>query len=258
LSASTSSGQDIEYSVVIPFYNEETNVGPVLTELRSVLDHDPRAYEVVLVNDGSTDKTLDQMKGVVSTWPAARIVNLLQNAGQGAALFAGIKRTLGKNVILLDGDGQNDPGDIPEALRLLDRYDFVVGHRVHRHDDLKRRLMSQFANYVRRLFTDDGVSDTGCGLKGFHREVIDAFIPMQTLYSFMPALAKAAGFSIAEFPVNHRPRRSGIAKYNLRVFLWRPAVDLLGVCWFSRRRSRRVAAEELAADREWREVISKQ
>jgi dolichol-phosphate mannosyltransferase len=221
----------------------------VLTELRAVLDRDQRTYEVVLVNDGSTDETLNRLKTTVSTWPAARIINLLQNAGQGAALFAGIKKAQGRNVILLDGDGQNDPGDIAEALRLLGRCDFVVGNRVHRNDDLKRRLMSQFANYVRRFFTDDGVSDTGCGLKGFRREVSDAFIPMQTLYSFMPALAKAAGFSIAEFPVNHRPRQSGVAKYNLRVFLWRPALDLLGVCWFSRRRSRRVPVEEVAAPR---------
>ena len=244
---SAPSDPGIEYSVVIPFYNEETNIAPVLTELRETLDRDHRAYEVILVNDGSTDGTLNQMKGLGSTWPAVRIINLLQNAGQGAALFAGIKKAFGRNVILLDGDGQNDPGDIAEALRLLGRYEFVVGHRVHRNDDLKRRLMSQFANSVRRFFTNDGVSDTGCGLKGFHREVADAFIPMQTLYSFMPALAKAAGFSIAEFPVNHRPRKSGVAKYNLRVFLWRPAVDLLGVCWFSRRRAHRVPVEEVAA-----------
>jgi dolichol-phosphate mannosyltransferase len=247
LTPSTSSDPAIEYSVVIPFYNEDTNVIPVLAELKTVLDRDPRTYEVILVNDGSTDGTLNRLKAVASTWPATRVINLLQNAGQGAALFTGIKKALGRNVILLDGDGQNDPGDIAEALQLLGRYDFVVGHRVHRHDDLKRRLMSQLANSVRRFFTNDGVSDTGCGLKGFHREVSDAFIPMQTLYSFMPALAKAAGFSIAEFPVNHRPRRAGVAKYNLRVFLWRPAVDLLGVCWFSRRRSRRVAVEEVAA-----------
>ena len=134
----------------------------MLTELRGILDRDRRTYEVILVNDGSTDRTLNHLKGVASNWPAARIINLLQNAGQGAALFAGIKKALGQNVILLDGDGQNDPGDIAEALRLLGRYDFVVGHRVHRHDDLKRRLMSQFANCVRRFFTDDGVSDTGC------------------------------------------------------------------------------------------------
>jgi dolichol-phosphate mannosyltransferase len=223
-------------------------VTPVLSELRGVLESGQRAYEVILVNDGSSDDTLNQLKQSSSNWPTTRIINLLQNAGQGAALFAGMKAARGRNVVLLDGDGQNDPNDIPEALRLLGRYDFVVGHRVHRHDGLKRRLMSQVANYVRRFFTDDGVSDTGCGLKAFHREVIDAFIPMQTLYSFMPALAKAAGFSIAEFPVTHRPRRSGQAKYNLRVFLWRPALDLLGVCWFSRRRTRRVRVVEVSEE----------
>ena len=221
---------------------------PVLSELRGVLETVQRPYEVILVNDGSSDDTLNQLKQSSSNWPATRIINSLQNAGQGAALFAGMKAARGRNVVLLDGDGQNDPNDIPEALRLLGRYDFVVGHRVHRHDGLKRRLMSQVANYVRRFFTDDGVSDTGCGLKAFHREVIDAFIPMQTLYSFMPALAKAAGFSIAEFPVTHRPRRSGEAKYNLRVFLWRPALDLLGVCWFSRRRTRRVQVVEVSEE----------
>jgi dolichol-phosphate mannosyltransferase len=243
----------VDYSVVIPFYNEETNVKPVLEELRSVLEKEAGRFEIVLVNDGSSDGTLDQLKGCIRDWSTARIIDLVQNSGQGAALMVGIKNCRGKKIILLDGDGQNDPGDIPKALQLLARFDFVVGHRVNRHDDLKRRLMSHFANFVRRVFTNDGVSDTGCGLKGFDRQVIDAFIPIQTLYSFMPALAKAAGFTIAEFPVNHRPRRSGIAKYNLRVFLWRPALDLLGVCWFSRRRSRRVQARQISA--ESREVL---
>jgi dolichol-phosphate mannosyltransferase len=238
----------VDSSVVIPFYNEETNVKPVLEELRPVLEKERGTFEIVLVNDGSTDSTLDQLKGCIRDWPNARIIDLNQNSGQGAALMAGIKNCRGQKIILLDGDGQNDPCDIPKALQLLARFDFVVGHRVHRHDDLKRRLMSQFANFVRRLFTHDGVSDTGCGLKGFDRQVIDALIPIQTLYSFMPALAKAAGFSIAEFPVNHRPRRSGVAKYNLRVFLWRPALDLLGVCWFSHRRSRRVQARQVGAE----------
>jgi dolichol-phosphate mannosyltransferase len=119
---------------------------------------------------------------------------------------------------------------------------------VNRHDSFKRRLISSFGNSVRRLFTNDGVADAGCGLKVFRREVLEAFIPIQTLYSFMPALAKAAGFSIGEIPVNHRPRRSGTPKYNLRVFLWRPALDLLGIWWFSHRRCPRIKVKEMRED----------
>jgi dolichol-phosphate mannosyltransferase len=240
----TRPGQIPDFSVVIPFFNEENSVGPVLQELREFLESQHLRYEVVLVDDGSADDTALQLKRQVANWSAARLLQLGRNCGQAGALLAGMSSAEGKNIVLLDGDGQNDPRDIEKALRLLDRYDMVMGHRVNRHDRFQRRLMSRFGNSVRRLFIDDGVSDAGCGLKVFRREVLDAFIPIQTLYSFMPALAKAAGFSIGEIPVNHRPRRSGTPKYNLRVFLWRPAVDLLGVWWFSRRRCPRVRARE--------------
>lgn len=240
----TQNKQIPDFSVVIPFFNEENNVAPVLQELREVLENQSRSCEVVLVDDGSVDSTAAQLRQQVANWSAARVLQLGRNYGQASALLAGMNSAEGKHIVLLDGDGQNDPRDIERALCLLDRYDMVMGHRVNRHDSFQRRLMSRFGNSVRRLFIDDGVSDAGCGLKVFHREVLDAFIPIRTLYSFMPALAKAAGFSIGEIPVNHRPRRSGTPKYNLRVFLWRPAVDLLGVWWFSRRRCPRVQARE--------------
>jgi glycosyltransferase involved in cell wall biosynthesis len=238
-----------DFSVVIPFFNEENNVGPVLQELRDVLQSQSRSYEVVVVDDGSVDGTALRLMRETADWPAARVFQLARNCGQAGALLAGMRSAIGNDIVLLDGDGQNDPRDIEKALRSLDRYDMVMGHRVNRHDSLKRRLISNVGNSVRRVFTNDGVSDAGCGLKVFHREVLEAFIPIRTLYSFMPALAKAAGFSIGEIPVNHRPRRSGTPKYNLRVFLWRPAVDLLGIWWFSHRRCPRTAVAEITDDK---------
>ncbi len=232
----TQNKQVPDFSVVVPFFNEESNVGPVLQELRTTLENQSKVYEVVLVNDGSVDGTRIQIEQATANWLNARLLHLPQNVGQAGALLAGIQCAQGRNIVLLDGDGQNDPSDIQRALGQLDRYDMVIGRRVHRHDSLKRKLISRLGNSVRRLFINDGVSDAGCGLKVFHREVIEAFIPIRTLYSFMPALAKAAGFSIGEIPVTHRARLSGTPKYNLRVFLWRPAIDLLGVWWFSRRR----------------------
>lgn len=240
----TQSKQIPNFSVVIPFFNEESNVSPVLQELREVLENQSRACEVILVDDGSVDGTAARLRQQVTNWSAARVLELGRNCGQAGALLAGMKLAQGKNIVLLDGDGQNDPRDIEKALCLLDRYDMVMGHRVNRSDNFKRRLISRLGNSARRLFIDDGVSDAGCGLKVFRREVLDAFIPIRTLYSFMPVLAKAAGYSIGEIPVNHRPRRSGIPKYHLRVFLWRPTLDLLGVWWFSRRRCPRVQARE--------------
>jgi dolichol-phosphate mannosyltransferase len=244
LDSSTQNKAALDFSVVIPFYNEESNVGPVLQELRQSLERQSGSFEIILVDDGSTDNTCVFLEREIADWPGARLLHLRRNTGQAGALLIGIGAAQARDIVLLDGDGQNDPADIAKALSLLDRYDFVIGHRVQRHDSLKRRLISRLGNSVRRLFINDGASDAGCGLKVFHREVGNAFIPIRTLYSFMPALAKAAGFSIGEIPVTHRPRRSGTPKYGLRVFLWRPAVDLLGIWWFSRRRCPRIEPEE--------------
>ncbi len=138
----------------------------------------------------------------------------------------------------MDGDGQNDPADIGRMLLLLEtgRADMVAGVRAQRKDGWVRRRMSRLANTVRQRLLQDGVRDSGCALKVFRREVRAAFIPIRTLYSFMPALAVAAGFEVVELEVNHRAREKGVSKYGLGVMLWRPLVDMLGVWWFIRRR----------------------
>jgi hypothetical protein len=148
-----------------------------------------------------------------------------------------MKSAVGEKVILMDGDGQNDPRDIPKLLASLDQYDLAIGIRVNRQDTFVRRFMSRIANAIRGRILKDGARDTGCGIKAFHRRVIEAFIPIRTLYSFIPALAVSAGFSMQQVPVNHRARTGGKSKYGVRQFLWRPLFDLFGVWWFSHRRS---------------------
>jgi hypothetical protein len=147
----------------------------------------------------------------------------------------------------MDGDGQNDPADIPALVALLDAADMVVGIRTGRRDSFLRRAMSKFANAIRGRMLDDRMQDSGCALKVFRREVVSVLLPLKTLYSFMPALAKAGGFRLAELPVHHRPRQGGTSSYGFVAFLWKPAVDLVGVWWFRKRSfaRRTVEVEEI-------------
>jgi len=223
-------------SVVIPLYNEEDNVSPLLAELRPVLDGLGQAYEVVLVDDGSTDSTAERLREAAAAWPQGRVIELARNQGQACALLTGFGQASGEICVTLYGDGQNDPADIPRLLPRLAEADMVIGVRAERQDSSLRRLMSRVANGVRSRFLGDGVRDTGCALKAFRREVVEAFLPIRTLYSFMPALAVASGFRVVQVEVRHRPRTRGQSKYGLRAMLWRPLVDMLGVKWFAWRR----------------------
>jgi glycosyltransferase involved in cell wall biosynthesis len=228
--------QETHYTIVIPVYNEEDVVGALLDELSTVVSTWRSNYEILMVDDGSSDRTAEIIGNRFENWSQGQLVRLTRNCGQAAALYYGMKRARGQVVILLDGDGQNDPRDIPKVLAPLDQVDMVVGVRVERQDSLARRTMSRLANAARSRILGDGVADSGCGIKAFHRRVVDAFIPMRTLYSFMPALAVSAGFTIRQVPVHHRPRSGGKSKYGVRQFLWKPLLDLAGVWWFSRRR----------------------
>jgi dolichol-phosphate mannosyltransferase len=223
-------------SILVPFFNEEENVAPMLAELRAVCDTLEYAYEAIFVNDGSTDSTGRRLVEAIENWPQARALHSNSNNGQAAALYFGMKLAAGEIVVTLDGDGQNDPADIPRLLAAMGDFDMVAGVRAGRQDSRLRLLMSWLAKGVRVRILRDGLGDTGCALKAFRREVIDSFIPIRTLYSFMGAMAVAAGFRIHQLEVTHRPRTRGESKYGLAVFWWKPLIDMMGVYWFSRRR----------------------
>jgi glycosyltransferase involved in cell wall biosynthesis len=223
----------LHLSLVIPFYNEAGNILPLVGTAVEVLTRLGRTYELILVNDGSTDHTGAEIVEAAQRWPACRELRLPQNSGQAAALLAGLREARGEFIAMMDGDGQNDPRDLPALLALVEAgtVDLACGWRVDRHDSTLRRIMSRFANTVRSRFLGDGVHDSGCQLRVMRRAVRDAFYPMELMQSFIPALAVAAGFRVGERPVRHHARLRGDSKYGLGRLWWRPAVAMFGLRW---------------------------
>lgn len=224
-----------ELSVVIPFYNEAGNIAPLLSELRAALEPMGVVTEVLAVDDGSVDGTAQELAAFARAWPALRVMTSPRNRGQAAALWAGFGEARGSWIAMLDGDGQNPPGELARLWALRDSADMLAGARMGRRDSALRRTMSRIANAARRALLRDGVSDTGCSLKLFRREVARSFLPIRTLYSFLPAFAVAGGWSVREVPVAHRPRRAGVSKYGLRAMAILPLLDLLSLWWILRR-----------------------
>jgi dolichol-phosphate mannosyltransferase len=241
VTAGAAGSDPIDLSVVVPFFDEEEAVSGLLDELVAVLDATGRRWEIVAVDDGSRDRTGEILLERRRREPRLRVLRSPGNRGQGAALWSGLRRARGGLIVTLDGDGQNDPADIPRMIAALNDASLgdaamVVGIRRRRSDPWLRRAMSRFANAVRGRVLGDRLHDGGCALKVMRREVVDALLPMRTLYSFVPALAVAAGHRVRELDVDHRARRGGRSSYGLAVFLWRPLIDLLGVLWFRARR----------------------
>lgn len=235
--AAALAGTEPEISVVVPFYNEGGAVAALLAEIRASLETAGiERFEIVAVNDGSSDATGEILRLGAADDRRLVLLDLEKNGGQAAAVLRGLHAARAPVLVTMDGDGQNDPADIPKLLALLPGADMVVGYRHPRNDSWLRRKMSRLANRVRGAMLHDGVRDSGCALKAMRREVVESFLPMKTLYSFMPALAVAGGFRVQEAPVHHRARASGVSSYGLRQFLWRPLLDLMGVWWFVRRR----------------------
>jgi glycosyltransferase involved in cell wall biosynthesis len=218
-------------SVIVPLFNEEENVPILQSELHATLsglDH-----EIVYVDDGSVDRTVDR----IETAPNIRVIRFEKNTGQSAAIYAGLQAARGATAVLIDGDLQNDPADIPRLLaEIAGGADIVCGYRVKRKDTALKRVTSRIANAVRSRFTKDGVRDTGCTLKAMRRECVSELVPFKGMHRFIPALIKGAGYRLVEIPVNHRPRRFGESKYGLGNRALRATIDMFGVRWLLARR----------------------
>ncbi len=219
-----------QLSLIIPFYNEEENVSAVIAEARSAV---PEA-EIIAVDDGSKDRTpvlLDQEKNI-------RVIHFPRNLGQGPALYAGLLASTRPFTAMMDGDGQNNPSDLPALLQLLqtNQADFACGIRTPRMDSWQKRAASKIANAIRRAFLMDGAHDTGCSLKIIRREDTRFLVPFKGMHRYLPALLGAAGLRLGELPVAHRPRRAGTSKYTIAGRAWVGIQDLIGVGWLIRRR----------------------
>lgn len=220
-----------DVSVVVPLYNEEQSVTMLQRELADALTG--LDYEIIFVDDGSQDQTVAR----IAANPRTRVLRFENNVGQSAAIFAGLQAVRSEVAVLIDGDLQNDPADIPRLLAEISRgADLACGYRAQRKDTLLKRITSRVANFVRSRFTRDGVRDTGCTLKAMRRDCIGALVPFKGMHRFIPALIKGAGYRLIEIPVNHRPRRFGQSKYGLGNRALRATVDMFGVRWLLSRR----------------------
>ena len=218
-----------EISIVIPFFNEDANAEAVLREVQAT---NPGA-EIIAVNDGSTDRTWE----VITAIDGIRALRLPENRGQSAALYACLKHVSNDICVMMDGDGQNDPSDIPKLVsELKGDIGMVCGYREKRKDNLSRRWASRIANRIRVVFINDGLRDTGCSLKCFHREAVDHLVPFNGMHRYMAGLMRNAGLKITEVSVNHRPRHAGTSKYTNWDRALRGIYDLFGVSWLLRRK----------------------
>jgi dolichol-phosphate mannosyltransferase len=232
------------YTVVVPVYNEEENLPTLLREIRETLDPLQRSYEVLFVDDGSKDRSLEVLRGLLPENPMVRVLAFERNAGQTAALDAGFKAAQGTVVITMDADLQNDPHDIPLLLRELDRFDVAVGWRAKRRDSLVKKLTSRVGNRARNWLTRENIADTGCSLKAFKREAIRPLKLYKGMHRFLPTLCKMEGFTVTQVKVNHRPRVHGETKYGVLDRLRATLPDVLAVRWMQSRVLRYRVREE--------------
>jgi len=232
-------------SVVLPIHNEASNLAPLIEEISTALRG--VRYEIVAVDDGSTDGSTAELDGLRGRFGSLRIVRLTRRSGQSAATAAGLDAARGETIVTLDADGQNDPGDIPALLGVLaadPSLAAAVGYRVRRADSLWRRVQSHVANAVRNRITRDGMRDTACSLKAMRRSAIARVPRFDGMHRFLPALLIAQGGRLQEVPVRHRPRRSGRSKYGMWDRAFRGLVDAFAVRWYAQRALRYEIKEE--------------
>src|SRR5215471_7679306 len=236
-------------SIVIPVRNETGNIAPLVSEITAALSVALKdEFEIIYVNDGSTDGTEAELRSLMASRPFLRQIKHAQSCGQSAAVRTGVTHAGAPIVVTLDGDGQNNPAFIPELLRVLatsPRIGLVAGQRVGRKDTGFKKFQSRIANSVRSSVLRDGTRDTGCGLKAFRREVFLALPYFDGLHRFLPALMRREGYEIGYVDVIDRPRHSGVSNYGFFDRLWIGIMDLFGVWWLIRRKKLTPVATEV-------------
>lgn len=236
-----------ELSVVVPVHNERDNIVPLLNEIATAL-RGKIDFEIVYVDDLSRDDTLAVLTAAKAQFPELRVLRHVSQSGQSTALRTGIKAARGTWIATLDGDGQNDPADIPKLLAMRGESPAAIklfaGWRVNRQDSGSKRWASKWANAIRSRLLRDETPDTGCGIKLFERAVFLDLPYFDHMHRFLPALMQRAGWEVKSVPVNHRPRGAGVSKYNNLNRALVGISDLRGVAWLIRR-SKRTAVEEI-------------
>ena len=236
-----------DVSIVIPMHNEADNVAPLVSEVLASFTDDV-SYEVIVVDDASTDDTFGRAKSLTTKHPMVRVIRHVANAGQSAAVHSGVLAAKGGVVCTLDGDGQNPPSELVKLYRpiLSDEsgaLGLVAGQRVRRQDTVSKRLASRLANGIRAWMLKDGTRDTGCGLKGFRRDAFLALPYFDHMHRYLPALFKRDGWGVTLVDVSHRERQAGHSKYNNFQRAMVGIHDLIGVAWLIRRRKKSHAEE---------------
>lgn len=226
----------LELAIVVPLFNEAGNVRPLTEEVLAALGPAGRSFELILVDDASTDDTWARIQAEQARDPRVRGIRHLKNAGQSAAVWTGFQNSITPLLATLDGDCQNDPADLPLLLAELKDCDFVCGKRTARQDTWLRKASSRGARWARKAWLGADFQDTGCAVRVFKREAIAGLLPFNGLHRFLPILVHANGARTKEIPVNHRARMAGVSKYGLWNRLWRGMYDLVGVSWYLKRR----------------------
>ncbi len=228
-------GTDV--SIVVPVKDEAESIEALAKEVSAAMNRQPWSWECLWIDDGSTDATLSILKRIAETDPHHRYITFERNAGQSAAFCAGFKDARGDVIATVDGDGQNDPADIPALVELVrsGKTDMANGYRAKREDGVVRKIASRVANTARNWITGKTVRDVGCSTRAFRRECVADLPHFAGMHRFLPTLVAMQGGSISELPVSHRPRLRGKSKYSINNRLWVGLFDLFGVYWLRRR-----------------------
>jgi len=226
---------EFDLSLVVPAYNEEEVVPELLRRIEPALDRCNCKFEVIVIDDGSTDSTPALLAEAMASRPWLRVLRMERNSGQSAAFDAGFKAARGAIIATIDADLQNDPEEISRLLPMLQGYDMITGWRSKRQDSGFRRMQTRIANRIRNWISRENVQDSASSLKIYRRHCLEGIYLFNGAHRFMPTLVKMRGFTVLETPVKHSPRFAGVAKYGLRNRAWRAFVDLLGVRWMKDR-----------------------